>query len=223
MELKFQFDTGNIEIEFKWFEAFNKNQKKVTSCIQYEKASVLWNIASIYAQMGSTQRHWSKDGRKVASSYFQHAAGFLLHIRDTLCPMFKIMLDSSNDLHESTITACVSLMLAQAAECYYEKANEEQSSSAVTSMIAVYTSDLYDVCIRQSTGKQKFDDSWQNNMKAKCQLFGAIAHYHTGPSISTDRAIAERLSRLDVAMNMITSSRTYSIKFGGILHDIVTV
>jgi hypothetical protein len=112
------------DIDFKWFEAFSSTLKKKTNCIQYEKAAVLWNVAGLYSQLAANQRHWSDTGRKQASSYFQHAAGVILFIRDIVCPQFKNKLDASNDLHDTTLTGCATLMLAQASECYYEKANE---------------------------------------------------------------------------------------------------
>lgn len=159
------------------------------------------------------------------------SAGLLLHIRDVICPQFKVNLDQSSDLHESTLTACSTLMLAQASECIYEKANDgillittDETSSPVTALVAVYTSDLYDVCERKSSaGKPKFPNMWGQTMKAKCQLFGAISHFHTGPLISNDRAVAERMTRLDVARLMITASQSHSEKIGGALHDVVTV
>jgi BRO1-like domain len=101
----------------------------------------------------------------------------------------------------------------------------DENSSKVTSLVAVYTSDLYDVSLRNATAshKQKFEKSWISYIKSKCQLFGAIAHFHTGPQVSSDRAVAERMTRLEVAKQMVHTSHSYSEKVGGILHDIVTV
>ena len=94
----------------------------MTRCIQYEKASVLFNVAAIYSQMGTSERLWTADGLKNASVYFQKAAGVFTFVRDVLGSRFKVKIEESSDLHESTLSAMISLMLAQAAECYYEKA-----------------------------------------------------------------------------------------------------
>jgi hypothetical protein len=94
----------------------------------------------------------------------------------------------------------------------------------MTAVVSIYTSDLFDVCIRQcSNGKEKFYPEWLHNIHAKRDLFAAIAHWHTGPSISTDRAVAERMTRLDIANNLIKKSLSHSTKVGGILHDFVKV
>ena len=91
-------------------------------------------------------------------------------------------------------------------------------------MVAVYTSDIYDVSIRDAkAGKTRMGKYWMETLQAKCQLFGAIAHFHTGPLVSNERVVAERLARLQVAKCMISESLEYSVKVGSILHDLVKV
>lgn len=72
---------------FAWFEGFNPKKQGmytlncicfeclitclvVTSCIQYEKAAVMWNIGAVYSQMGASQSLWNQDGLRLASQYF---------------------------------------------------------------------------------------------------------------------------------------------------------
>ncbi|KAJ3253701.1 hypothetical protein HK103_000359 [Boothiomyces macroporosus] len=99
--------------------------------------------------------------------------------------------------------------------------------SAVTAVIAIYVSDLYDVANRYTNEhcsllKQKFPRGAILHMKAKYNLYGAIAHFHTAPSTSNDRAVAERLTRLNVAKKFITASLGYAQEIGGYLLDLVT-
>ena len=53
------------------------------------------------------------------------------------------MSSSTVDLNENLPTFLSDCMLAHATEWVYEKANEDKSSSAVTSMISIQTSDYY--------------------------------------------------------------------------------
>lgn len=94
----------------------------VTDCIHYEKAAVLWNIGALYSQLGATQSLWAVDGLKMAADFFQRASGAFVYIRNTLHPRFQIQIDTSSDLSEATLTAASELMLSQAAECFYQKA-----------------------------------------------------------------------------------------------------
>ena len=133
MEIKFPFETGEMDIEFEWFESFMKQKSnsilklESTTCIQYEKASVLYNIASIYSHLGSAERKWTLDGQRKASSFFQQAAGVLMFIRNVSYPQFKIKLGSESELHESSLQTLAAIMLAQASECFYHKSNDGKS------------------------------------------------------------------------------------------------
>lgn len=211
----------------------------VTRCIQYEKAATLYNVAAIYSQMGTKERLGTADGKKKASAYFQKAAGVLVYIRDFLTQRFKIQLKSTADLHEVTLSGLATLMLAQAAECFYQQATHgtsslkslssllDSSTSSLTAVIAIYVSDLYDVSIRHSRNPElltsRIPKSVSNHIKAKFNLYSAIAQFHTGPSTSADRAVAERLARLGMGKKLVAASIGYAQEVGGYLLDHVVV
>ncbi|KAJ1344942.1 hypothetical protein BSLG_000457 [Batrachochytrium salamandrivorans] len=139
---------------------------------------------------------------------------------------FEAFSPDKQDMNETTLSTAATFMLAQAAECFYDKTHDEKSSSPVIALVAVYTSDLYDVAHRHGKDgcgilKHRFPRLWMSNMKCKSTLFGAIAHFHTGPVTSVDRVVAERLARLAAAKDLITDSYRISIDVGGILQDIV--
>ncbi|KAI8912896.1 BRO1-like domain-containing protein, partial [Entophlyctis helioformis] len=225
LDEKFPFETGKIEIEFTWYEAFDHNKLVIGNCIQYEKASTLFNLAAIYSQLGAKHRMWTADGKKTAAAYFQKAAGVLVHIRDTLTQRFKVKVDKCSDMSEETLTGAATLMLAQAAECFYEKANDEKSSSPVTALVAVYSADLYDVAYRSfKTGstliRHRVPRTWSSTVKAKALLFSAIAHFHTGPVTSSERVVGERIARLSVAQELVGEAYRHAQDVGGILREI---
>ncbi|KAJ3269210.1 bck1-like resistance to osmotic shock [Terramyces sp. JEL0728] len=227
LEHKFSFETGKVNIGFVWYESWHPSDQVATNCIQYEKAATLYNIAAVYSQLAAKERLSSPDGKKRALANFQRAAGILTYIRDSLTQRFKVNLESYADLHETSLSAMITLMLAQAAECFYEKATDEKKMSAVTAVIAVYVSDLYDVANRYTTdhcsmAKLKFPKYTTLHLKTKFNLYGAIAHFHTAPSTSNDRAVAERLTRLSIAKKLVTASLGYAQEIGGYLQDLVT-
>ena len=113
-----------MNILFVWYNSFFPNNYTTNSCIQFEKASVLYNIASVYSQLAANERLSSHDGKKNAAMLFQKAAGVLNYIRDTYCQKLGVKVESNSDLDENNLSAMATLMLAQAAECYYEKATE---------------------------------------------------------------------------------------------------
>ncbi|KAI8849194.1 BRO1-like domain-containing protein [Chytridium lagenaria] len=227
METKFHLDLSHIKIPFTWYEAFHPEKKVITSCIHYEKASVLFNIAAIYSQLGSSQRLWNKDGKKLAASFFQKSAGVLMYLRDSLWHRFQIKLEHTADLSEETLTAASRLMLAQAVECYYDKANEDRVKSAVTSMIAAQASDYYEVALRQARlnialiSRGRFPKEWISLMNIKYNFFGSVAHFHAPLSLDTEQSVGERISRLTLARNLALKAFKLSKDVGGAVQDLL--
>ncbi|KAJ3361920.1 pH-response regulator protein palA/rim20 [Kappamyces sp. JEL0680] len=183
---------------------------------EYEKAATLFNVAAVYSQMGAKERLGTVEGKKKASACFQKAAGILVYIRDVLTSRFKIKVDTASDLHEGTLSCTATLMLAQAAECYYEKAAHESSTSSLTAVLAIYVSDLYD---SENMLRARLPKKTLALVKAKHNMFVAIAQFHTGPSVSSDRAVAERLARLEVGKKFMAAGIGYAQEVGGFLLD----
>ncbi|KAJ3275168.1 Rhophilin, Rho GTPase binding protein, partial [Borealophlyctis nickersoniae] len=226
LEPKFPFETDEIQINFTWFEAFNPDRKVMTNCIQYEKGSVLFNIAAVYSRLATRHSSWSVDGKRRPAAYFQKSAGVLLHIRDCLCSRFKPRLYASSDLHETTLTAAAEMMLAQGMECYYDKAEEDKTSSPVIAMIAAQTGDYYEVAWRAATavvpyGKPRFKKSWPHLLKSKSHLFTAIAHFHTPPHLTAESAVSERIARVALAKELAHKAVKAAHEVGGALMELV--
>ncbi|KND02105.1 uncharacterized protein SPPG_02603 [Spizellomyces punctatus DAOM BR117] len=226
LEPKFPFETDEIQMNFTWYESLVPDRKVVTNCIQYEKASVLFNIAAVYSILASAQSLWTPDGKRKAAAYFQKGAGVLVYIRDRLCARFKPKLDRASDLNESTLTAAAELMLAQAMECFYEKANDTKASSGVTAKIAAQTADFYEVARRAADAptelcKARFPKYWSDHIKSKTFMFTAIAHMHTAPQSAADSAVGERIARVSAAKEAVDKAAKYSREVGGALHELV--
>lgn len=250
LEERFPLETngGSIHLPFQWYEAFHVKSKMKTNCIQYEKASVMWNLAALYSQLGARKCLWSVDGLKQAALCFQKSAGCLRHIRDHLFPRFnltqgsnfadqsssqhqstgstgttgkinqstsgsvlvigggggKSKLDASSDLSDLTLTVAIDLMLAQAAECFYMKAEFDNTSSPVTSQIATQAADYYDIAHKankqnNSFAKSRFPKLWSSWMNIKKLSLLALANYHCPNMLSSDVAVGERHARLLLA------------------------
>ena len=104
----------------------------------------------------------------------------------------------------------------------------DSSTSSLTAVVAIYVADLCDVAIRNlketdSLTRTRVPRNISNHIKAKYNLFVAVAQFHTGPSTSSDRAVAERLARLDTGKKFIAASIGYAQEVGGYLVDAVMV
>ncbi|ORY36707.1 BRO1-domain-containing protein [Rhizoclosmatium globosum] len=224
---KFDFESGRHSINFNWYEAYSPDRQITHSCIHYEMACVLFNVAAVYSQIACAQRLSTTDGKKLAAAYFKKSAGVLMHVRDTHCQRAQIRLEKTSDLTDQFLTASAQVMLAQAMECYFEKANDDKVSSPTMSMLATQTADYYELALRHSKegihilSRQRFPRTWIQQLTAKSFIYAAIAHFHAPLSLPAEQALGERIARLTIAKNLATRAFKSSSSIGGTVHDIV--
>jgi len=132
----------------------------------------------------------SKDGLRRASSHFQRAAGVFRWIRLSVLPSLdpgeplvmhgeKIVGKGLADSDLSRLEALEKWQLAQACECFYYKAWRDHSSDSTLSRLAAHCADLY-----QAAAMGKFE--WVSHLKAKMELYAALAHFHAPVAVVDD-------------------------------------
>lgn len=110
--------------------------------INFEKASILFNLAAAYSQRGHQQNLKTTEGVKFAFNFFQLAAGAFAMLKENVPVWFPTVI--STDLSPATLASLESLMLAQAQECFLLKAIVDKKSPSVISKLAAQAGDLYD-------------------------------------------------------------------------------
>lgn len=83
--------------------------------VAFEKACILFNLAGVYTQIATKQNRSMEKGLDIAVDNFLRAAGIFKHIHETFTNAPSV------DLKPQFLEILVSLMLAQARECLYEK------------------------------------------------------------------------------------------------------
>ena len=84
--------------------------------VAFEKASVLFNIAALYTQIGTRQDRGTQKGLDNSVDNFLRSAGTFQYIHENFTNA------PSMDLSPDTLEMLVHLMCAQARECLFEKA-----------------------------------------------------------------------------------------------------
>lgn len=114
VERRFFPPDRSLGIYFEWYDSLTG----VPSCqrtVAFEKACILFNLGSIYTQIGAKQDRTSEKGLDLSVDNFLRAAGVFKHILETFTNA------PSMDLKPQVLEVLVNLMLAQARECIYEK------------------------------------------------------------------------------------------------------
>ncbi|KAF9046965.1 BRO1-domain-containing protein [Hymenopellis radicata] len=177
---------ADIGLEISYASVFPPNNLPVTlRNLGFERASVLFNLAALYSQLAAKEDRMHLEGIKRAISYYQNAAGTLAYLRNFALPKLvfspqdeEIPLDLSTDFVHSIEW----LMLAQAQECFWQKAKIDQFKSGLIARLAANTAAYYKLSIskiRDATPpiKHLFPSDWLAHIEAKEHHFDAVANF----------------------------------------------
>ncbi len=194
LELRF----AEIRVNFPWKDAFT-NKLTIQTSIAFEKASILFQIASTHSAIASSQSRSDPEGLKRAFTYFKTCAGMLTYINE------NFLHAPSTDLSREVIKFLVGVILAQATEVFFEKCTDEKKSSALVSKIGAQTASMYATLtdeVKEFMGKGIFDRNWITLIQIKAKYFSSLAHYHRGLADSAASKYGEALVRFNLAESL---------------------
>lgn len=184
MESRFFAPNRQTGIFFTWYDSFTG----VPVCQQnlsLEKASILFNMAALYSQIGTRSDRQTIVGLEEAISSFQKAAGILNHLKET----FKHT--PSYDMSPAMLSMLIRMMLAQTQECLFEKTalpgirNQFQSLMKMAQE-AAKVSETYDQ-VHQSMIQTPIKDNvplfWSTMSQVKTHHYRSMAHYFVASAL----------------------------------------
>lgn len=210
--------SGNVDISFKWHDAFKATKVAEQTNIYFEKASVLFNLGAVASQQGLQVDRNAEDGPKDAARRFQEAAGYfaLLRDRDSL----RVDAPRPVDVTPEAAGMLERLMLAQAQECFFEKARNDKKSPGIIARIAQQASVFYGEVQRklgQQPLQQHFDRAWVAHVSAKGSLYAVEALMRSAEQLAADddlQGCGKGLARLKEAFNELQTAKKEA-KLGG--------
>ena len=106
-----------LNINWPWYNAFGKDKKLVLgSCVAYERAAVLFNLAILYANLGmECLDKGDADGLKTATHLFAQSVGVITFLE------IKVKEDGLGAKGRSQLKALGALMLGMGQECFVLK------------------------------------------------------------------------------------------------------
>ncbi|KAJ7489516.1 BRO1-like domain-containing protein [Mycena latifolia] len=191
LELRF----SEIRVTFPWHDAFTHKLTTQTS-IAYEKASILFQIASTHSAIASSQNRSSPEGLKRSFYYFRTCAGMLTYINE------NFLHAPSKDLSKEVVKFLVGLILAQATEVFWEKCVEEKKGSALVSKMAWQAATMYTtLCeeVKEFQGQNILDRHWVTLVQIKSKYLTSQAHFHRSIADTDAGTYGDALARLNLA------------------------
>ncbi|KAK7032954.1 BRO1 domain-containing protein [Favolaschia claudopus] len=194
LELRF----SEIRVTFPWHDAFTNKLTTQTS-IAYEKASILFQIASTHSAIASSQNRSSPEGLKRAFYYFRTCAGMLTYINE------NFLHAPSKDLSKEVVKFLVSLILAQATEVFWEKCVEEKKPSGLTSKMASQAASMYTtLCeeVKEFMGQNILDRHWVTLIQIKSKYLTSQAQYYRSLADTDAGTYGDALARLTLSESL---------------------
>ena len=137
---KFPIDIG---VDFPWYPAlgFHTNSPVVHNNLRFELANIVYNLAALYSQLAFATNHTTSDGLKLAAQYGVSAAGTIHFLRTEVLPDMRST--PPEDMDSMTLESLEQLSLAQAQECFWQKAIKDGMKDGTIARLAAKVSDYY--------------------------------------------------------------------------------
>ncbi|KAI9376531.1 BRO1-like domain-containing protein [Aspergillus egyptiacus] len=200
---KFPVDVG---VEFPWYPAFGFNTSRPVSQnnLRFELANVIFNLAALYSQLAFSVNRTTSDGLKQACNYLCHAAGVLGHLRADIVPDMRAA--PPEDMDEMTLQSLEELLLAQAQECFWQKAVKDGLKDASIARLAAKVSDFYADACEHAVKSNAISPEWIHHMTAKQHHFAAAAQYRQSLDCLEKRKYGEEVARLRDAVACVNEA-----------------
>ncbi|XP_022654920.1 apoptosis-linked gene 2-interacting protein X 1-like isoform X2 [Varroa jacobsoni] len=195
----------HLQVPFTWKNAFS-NGTIITfytlftqSTISFEKICLFFNLAAYLSQHAAGKGNPNEEeGLRNAAKLFQRSAGIFQYIRHA--SSVSTVEGVTTDLHIGTLQALENLCLAQAQECFYLKALQDNKASSVLARLAQRATELYETAWKHMKKEHPCSYQWAYVMQFKEAAFRGATQFHQADQDGKDCRVSDELARLDLAM-----------------------
>jgi len=225
---KFAYGKTFVTVSFAWYDCFATKKTKVVKSlnINFERLSVLFNLAALHSLEACVQDRTAVEGIKESCKQFQIAAGILTMVRDQADSDANVRRDSP-DFSTDTLTMFINLMLAQAQVCFYEKAKLDGLGAKVMSKLANQISENYSEIlsmINRDPLNKMVDKYFTAIMSMQQNIFKALAYYWMSKNDfaeveKTSSGFGIGIARLKLGMKFLTRASVHTSLASKSLND----
>lgn len=184
--------------------------------LPWERSNVLFAIAALLSQFGVQEPRNDGNSIKRAVAYFQTASAIFTHLETQLLPSLQPQLtltSPSHNLSPSSIQPLAALNLAQAQECFWQKAASDGMKSGTVAKLAKAVEDLYEQTAQQVTRAEQdtgpetvLPRTWVNHINTKRYHFAAASQYRKSQEDLSNSRYGDEIARLQVAESHVKNA-----------------
>jgi len=158
----------------------------------------------MYSQLAMASNRSTADGLRIAANNFCLGAGVLSYLRDNILP--ELRTDPPEDMDTMTLECLEKLLLAQAQECFWQKAVKDGLKDAIIAKLAARVSDLYNEASEAGIQSDAISSEWIHHMTAKHHHFAAAAQYRAACDCLEKRKFGEEVARLQDSLSCVNEA-----------------
>ena len=200
----------NVQIAFTWTDAHYARKKQTQKNANFERAAILLNFAALLSQEAKTKDHQTGEGLKEAYNLYAQAVGVLDHISESVVSMLSDPL--TPDMTVDGVNFARALMVAQAQQCFYRKANLGGMSKGILIKLAQGTADAYSLAmglVDKGSLSSVLDKTWKSQLQCSHNWYKAEAEYQSSQDDLAQTEIGRQIARLNRANDALAESKKY--------------
>jgi len=146
----------------------------------------------------------STEGLKSACNYFCLAAGVISHLKVNIIPDLRST--PPEDMDTTTLESLEQLLLAQAQECFWQKAVMDGYKDASIAKLAAKVSDFYAAAGDWGMKSDAISSEWIHHSTAKHHHFAAAAQYRQACDCLDKKKYGEEIARLRDSISCVNEA-----------------
>ncbi|KAK9359444.1 BRO1-like domain-containing protein [Lipomyces starkeyi] len=192
---------ADIKVNFVWYGTLGYATSASVSHndLQFERANILYNLGAVHSQLGFEENRSTGDGLKRACQAFQLAAGCFAYLKQNVNP--EMHMNAPDDMSAATLDVLMHLMLAQAQECFWQKAVLDNIKNSLVARLAHQVSDYYGQALNSAMRTAAIKSEWIHHFTCKKYHFEAAAQYRAASDCLSSGKYGEELARLQAAQD----------------------
>ncbi|KAH9282692.1 Programmed cell death 6-interacting protein [Echinococcus granulosus] len=219
LEQRIPLTNQDIPIAYKWYDCFSGSSKVFRSSMKgynagFDRCCMLFNLAACHSQIAKNQNTNDDCGLKIAAKSFQIAAGMFDYVK-ILLPTFYAQ-SPTWDMSAEALAGYSSIMLAQAQECIFIKAEHDDMKPTVVSKLANQASLLYNealTAVSLASLRPYLPKEWSILLSNKAAMMEVYAEYYAAFAAEAEQSFGEQISRLNKTLALLKKiSRSEGMK-----------
>ncbi|VDN12314.1 unnamed protein product [Dibothriocephalus latus] len=201
LEQRVPMTNQDVAIPFKWYDCFCSQSMFSRDSMKgytagFERCCMIFNLAAVHSQIAAGQNIHDDDGLRTAAKSFQAAAGMFEYVKVNLPSFYSE--SPTWDMCSECLTAFSEIMLAQAQESFFIKAEQDAMKAGVVAKLANQAASFYNDALKTvslSSIKPYMPREWASTVSFKAGLMEAYAEYYRGVAAGEEQKYGEQIAR----------------------------